>query len=228
MRTWETVSTLIDNTPVVNPPAVATATCYRIFWLVPAEAPGGHVGAEEVAVSVSEAFPSQRWDRRSNQFIWGPESSKWARDPGEPITVGVARVSLQLLGGIVMGQENQHAITAVVSFGLLRPPNCSPIRYPLWCSLARDDGGLTLEQHFASPPVIGDKADFATLLLEEGLVLHASAVPTEMSKCKYDMISLWATREGPGEIDADMDERVVVMDIPAKMPSWSLTHQRRN
>lgn len=217
--------------------------CYRIFWLVPSVPTATH---GDITISVLDAFPSQRWDRRSNQFIWGPEPSRWGRDAGEPITVGVARIRLQLPGGIVMGQESQHAITAVVSFGMLRPANCSPIRYPLWCSLAQDDGGLTLEQHFASRPVIGDTTDCASLLIDEGIVLHASAAPTDMSKCKYDMISLWATQEGAGESEAavtgekpaaehlsgtmvtDTWQNLSDQTIRAPLPSWSLTNQRRS
>ena len=219
------------------------AVYYRIFWLVPSVPTATH---GDITISVLDAFPSQRWDRRSNQFIWGPESSRWARDAGEPITVGVARISLQLPGGIVMGQESQPAITAVVSFGMLRPANCSPVRYPLWCSLAQDDGGLTLGQHLTAPPVIGDTADRASLLLDEGIVLHALAAPTDMSKCKYDMISLWTTQEGAGETEAAATgekpaaeqllgtmvghtwQNLSDQTTRAPLPSWSMTNQRRS
>ncbi len=193
---------------------------YRhMFWLVPL-----NIRGSKHQILVVDALPIRRWDRSNNQLIWSRKrlerfrpsreflrTTTLARDWHPSMTAGVARIRLpphDITTRLSIWDEGRG--TAVVAFGLTRIK--ADYRYARsstipWCRLVKDDGVADLEQHFTTQVFVQDaQAGPSSLTLDDGILLHASAVRTDVAGREYDLIKLWVTKEVVGEGDAAMPE----------------------
>jgi hypothetical protein len=67
---------------------------------------------------------------------------------------------------------------------------------PSWCLLVKDNGAFNLECHFNTPTETqGAQNRCSSLGLGGGVMLHASAVRTNISMDIFELIKLWVTTE---------------------------------
>ena len=178
---------------------------YRhMFWLVPLDIRGS-----KFQMSVGDALPIKRWNRSNNQLIWSRERlvKSPARMGNPPMTAGVARIHLD--PHYVWARKARHkgGGWAVVAFGLWRTSDSPDAPNIPWCRLIKDDGVSDLEQHLTTQVSIQDaQAGPSSLIFDAGILLHASAVRTDVAGRAYDLIKLWVTDEVVVEGDTAVAE----------------------
>ncbi len=194
-----------------------------MFWLVPLDIRGS-----KHEIFVVDALPIERWDRSNHQLIWSRKRlerflptreflssiTKLARHDWNPsMTAGVARIRLHPLDiDTSLGIRDKGRGVAAVVFGLTRIRSsrshrrCKYSTIP-WCRLVKDDGVADLEQLFTTQVFVQDaQAGPSSLTLDAGILLHASAVRTDIAGREYDLIKLWVTKEVVEERDAAVPE----------------------
>lgn len=205
------------NTGVVHPGIPASSRNGPTnFWLVPLA-----TGSSSFAVSVVDVFPIKLWDRHSHQFKWTTLPNYQDLDfEARPFIAGTARISLSSVRTEAK-RGSQDGDTAVVLFGLWlsKPVTATDSRprtpdysiNPPWCRLLKDEGDSSLDLHSSTAITIQDAQQHSSLPLGGGIVLHASAVRTQVSMETFDLVKIWTTEQGTDE-GADV---VMALESPA-------------